>query len=472
MAFDTIIQGGTLITPGGELQADLAIHGEKIAAIGEDLATLSPGAAIINAREHIVLPGALDVHVHLDLPCGAVTTSDDWLSGTRAAARGGVTTVIDFATPVPLNDGSGRHESLTEAADHWHRRAAGKAIVDYAYHMTITNWPQHKKELKSIIQRGFNTFKEYMVYQERHLGSDDQALFATLEAMRDHGTRLHLHAESAGPLREYTQRYHTREMIRRFGARLHTMTRPHIVETEAIQRAINFCRATGGPLYIVHTSTGEGAELIAEAQSQGVPVVAETCAQYLVLDDSVFERPDGHMYACSPQVKTPADRDRLWAGLLGGEISTIATDTCTFTQKQKARWKGDWTKLPNGLPGLETLVPLVYTHGVLGGRLTLSDMAQKLAENPAKLMGLYPKKGALAVGSDADLAIIHPTKKIRVNPAKLEHNTDWSPYTGWELAGFARTTLSRGEVIVDNYKVTAQPGRGQWLFRQPMGGTL
>jgi len=205
------------------------------------------------------------------------------------------------------------------------------------------------------------------------------------------------------------------------------------------------------------------------AQARGVPVLAETCVQYLVLDDSVFDREDGHLYACCPQLKKPADSERLWKGLRTGEVSVISTDTCTFTRDQKAMWEGDWTKIPMGMPGLETLLPLTYTHGVLGGRLTLEEMCAKLSHNPARIMGLAPRKGSIQIGADADLAIIHPTKKLTVDPDEMETNADWSPFDGWELAGFARTTISRGEVIVDDYEVVGREGRGQWLPRVSAG---
>jgi dihydropyrimidinase len=216
-------------------------------------------------------------------------------------------------------------------------------------------------------------------------------------------------------------------------------------------------------------STGEGADIIRAAQARGVPVIAETCVQYLVLDDSVFEREDGHLFACCPQLKKPKDVERLWEGLHRGEVSVISTDTCTFTREQKAMWNGDWTKIPMGMPGLETLMPLAYTTGVLQGRLTLDEMCMKLSTNPAKIMGLYPRKGAIQVGADADLAIIHPQSTLTVSPRTMETNADWSPYDGWQLAGFARTTLSRGEVIVDNYAVVGKEGRGQWLPRTSAG---
>jgi dihydropyrimidinase len=258
-------------------------------------------------------------------------------------------------------------------------------------------------------------------------------------------------------------------MMQKYGARLHPMTPPNLIEAAAIQSVVLWSDATGGQLYIVHMSTGEGADIIKAAQARGVPVVAETCAQYLILDDSVFEREDGHLFACCPQLKKPKDVQRLWQGLKSGEVSVVSTDTCTFSREQKAMWKGDWTKIPMGMPGLETLLPITYTEGVLGGKITLEEMSQKLSTNPAKLMGLSPRKGAIQIGADADIAIIHPTKTIKVDPKTMETNADWSPFEGMDLAGFSRTTLSRGEVIVDNYKVVGKEGRGKWLPRKRAG---
>ncbi len=469
MAFDKIVKGGSVATPNGLVRADIGIRGEKVAAIGSGLK--SPDAEIVDAKGHIVLPGALDVHVHLELPfCGTVS-SDDYRSGTRAAARGGVTTLIDFAIPYKRKRAGrdGEYETLSEAADNWHAKAEGKALIDYTFHMCITNYAEHQHQIRDMVGRGFTTFKEFMIYASEGWQSDDGAMYGTLERMRDNDAMLLVHAESAKVLDSLIARHHTKAMMKKYGARLHAMTRPNFVEFEAIQRAVTWSEVTGGSLYIVHMSTGEGCEIVKEAQAGGVPVVAETCAQYLVLDDSVFGKKDGHLYACCPQLKKPEDVDRLWEGLRSGEVSVVSTDTCTFTRRQKAMWKGDWTKIPMGMPGLETLLPLVYTEGVLKNRITIDQMVQKLCTNPAKLMGLYPRKGALEVGSDADMAIIHPKKTIKVDHAKMETNADWSPFQGRSLAGFARTTIRRGETIVDDYKVVGKAGTGTWLPRKSAG---
>ncbi|GAC1516242.1 MAG: dihydropyrimidinase [Gemmatimonadaceae bacterium] len=460
MTFDRVVKGGHVVTPGGSFTGDVGIIGEKIAALGADLET--DGADVVDAVGHHVIPGVLDVHVHLELPfCGTVS-SDDYLSGTRAAARGGVTTLIDFAIPSATG-------SLSDAADSWMKKAAGKSLIDYTFHICITRWNDHRDQIAGMVKRGFTTFKEFMIYESEGWQSDDRALFATLEKMKEHGAMLLVHAESSRVLDELIARHHTPELMKRHGAVLHAVTRPNFIEAEAIQRVVQWSEATGGQLYIVHMSTGEGTDIIARAQSRGVPVLAETCVQYLVLDDSVFAGDDGHLFACCPQLKKPADSERLWRGLKQGEVSVISTDTCTFTRAQKAMWQGDWTKIPMGMPGLETLMPLTYTKGVLGGRLTLEEMCAKLSTNPARIMGLAPRKGAIQIGADADMAIIHPTRTHTVRPAEMETNADWSPFEGWELAGFSRTTLSRGEVIVDGYQVVGEAGRGRWLPRATAG---
>ncbi len=458
--FDTVVRGGTVVTPAGTFVGDIGIVGEHIAALGEHLD--AAGAQVIDAAGHLVIPGVLDVHVHLELPfCGTVS-ADDYRSGTRAAARGGVTTVIDFAIPSPGG-------SLSEAADTWMKKAEGKSLIDYTFHICITRYNEHKAQIAGMVERGFTTFKEFMIYESEGWQSDDRALFGTLEQMKEHGTMLLVHAESSRVLDELIARHHTPELMKQHGAVLHAITRPNFIEAEAIQRAVHWCEATGGQLYIVHMSTAEGTDIIRAAQARGVKVIAETCVQYLVLDDSVFAGTDGHLFACCPQLKKPADSQRLWQGLANGDVSVISTDTCTFTREQKAMWEGDWTKIPMGMPGLETLLPLTYTKGVLEGKLSIDDMCRKLSTNPARIMGLDPRKGAIRIGADADLAIIHPTRTHRVDPSTMETNADWSPYNGWELAGFSRTTLSRGDVIVNDYTVVGQAGRGRWLPRTRAG---
>ena len=461
MPYDTIIANGTVVSAQGEEQADVAIQGEKIAAVGKDL--VNAGAAtIVDAAGKYVIPGGIDVHVHLELPfCGTVS-SDDWDSGTRAAARGGVTTVIDFAIPFGT-------ESLEDAYHKWLSKARPKACIDYCFHIAITNWDRHGPEMEKMVRMGCPTFKEFMIYAAEGWQSDDRAIFNTLERCKQLGAMLLVHAESSRVLDELIARHHTPEEMEQHGATLHRITRPNFIEAEAIQRAITWAEVTGGRLYIVHMSTAEGADLVTAAQARGVDVYAETCAQYLVLDDSVFAQPDGHLFACCPQVKQKKDQERLWQGLNNGEVCVISTDTCTFTRSQKAMWNGDWTKIPMGLPGLETLLPIVYTHGVLENRLPLTRLVEKCCTNPARIMGLYPQKGVLAAGSDADVVIFDPTRRITVDCAQMATNADWNPYQGWPLAGFAETTVSRGKKIVEDYKFIGENGWGRWLPRERAG---
>ncbi len=462
MPYDLIIANGTVVSASGQEVADIAVRGEQIAAIGKGLAKSGDATRIIDASGKYVIPGGIDVHVHLELPfCGTVS-SDDWLTGTRAAARGGITTVIDFAIPFG-------QQSLDDAYHAWLERAKPKACIDYCFHMAITNWDRHGPEMGKMVARGCPTFKEFMIYASEGWQADDRTIFNTLERVKQLGAMLLVHAESSRVLDELIARYHRPELMKQHGATLHAVTRPNFIEAEAIQRAIFWAEATGGRLYIVHMSTGEGADIVKAARARGVDVYAETCVQYLTLDDSVFARPDGHLFACCPQVKKPKDIERLWNGVNDGEVCVISTDTCTFNKAQKARWEGDWTKIPMGLPGLETLLPLVYTKGVLEKRMTLNRMVEKCCTNPAKIMGLYPRKGVLQTGSDADVTIIDPEKRFTVDHAIMETGADWNPYQGWSLAGFAQHTFCRGKQIVADYKCIGEKGWGQWLPRERAG---
>lgn len=466
MNWDTVIAGGTVVSAEGKQRADVAIRGERIVAVAKGLAgQASPATRIIDVAGRYVLPGAIDMHVHLDLAVCNTVTSDNFDSGTRAAARGGVTTIIDFATPYG-------DDTLHDAFDNWIRKADGVSHIDYGFHMCLTRGERHLRQVPEMVRLGIPTFKQFMIYAREGWQSDDGQIFAALEVMRQVGGTLLVHAESCAVLDLLVARQHHPAAMKRHGVLLHAMTRPSFIEAEAIQRAIKWAEVTGGRLYIVHMSTGEGADLVRHARRRGIDVWSETCPQYLVLDESVFRGKDGHLYATSPQVKTEADGLRLWQGLRRGEVAVVSTDTCSFTRAQKDRWGGDWTKLPNGMPGLETMVPLIYTHGVLTDRLTLRQLVAACCTNPARLMGLYPRKGVIQPGSDADLAVIHPTHKIKVDWRKMETRCDWNPYQGWALAGFAEHTFSRGRQLVENYRFIGQGCGGQYLPREPVAPRL
>ncbi len=463
MDYDVIIANGVLISAEGETRADVAIRGETIAAVGPGLAASGRGGAeVIDAKGRHVIPGGVDVHVHLELPfCGTVS-SDDWNTGTRAAARGGVTTVIDFAIPYG-------EESLLDAYNNWMARARPKACIDYCFHMAITNWDRHGPQMETLVGMGCPTFKEFMIYASEGWQSDDRAIYNTLERCRELGAMLLVHAESSRVLDELIARRHTPELMRKYRAPAAPDDPAQLHRGRGDPAGDHLGRGDRRPtVHRPHVNRRRGRD----RQGGAGPRRRRLCrdlAQYLVLDDSAFEGPDGHLFACCPQIKKKKDQERLWQGLKDGEVSVVSTDTCTFSRAQKARWEGDWTKIPMGLPGLETLLPIVYTHGVLGGRLTPSEFVAKCCTNPSRLMGLYPRKGVIAVGSDADLAIIDPEKRIEVDHRTMETNADWSPYQGWSLAGFAEKTFCRGRKIVEDYRFVGESGWGRWLPRERAG---
>lgn len=459
--FDTLIVGGTLVDASGETRADLAIRGEQIAAVGTRLRPFAGAdTRILDARGRLVIPGLVDGHVHFALPAGGIRSHDDFASGTLAAACGGVTTVIDFVTPAA-------DETLHHALDARRAEADGRACTDYGLHMSITDWDRQHKEIPRIVGAGNPTFKLYMTYEEAGLYADDAVLYETLRTLRPLGGTVLVHAEANEILRLFRARYHTRTQMKAQGARLHARSRPHVAEVEAIERAIRWTAETGARLYVVHVSTAEGADLIRAARHRGVDVSGETCPHFLALDERVFDRPDGHLYATAPQVKTPADQTRLWDALRNDDLSTIATDHCNFSRKQKDRWRGDFTRIPMGLPGVETLLPLVYSLGVRKRRLSMSQLVSRCCTTPARIMGLYPRKGTLQVGGDADLAIIDPRSERELDHAALRTDCDWSPYQGWKLRGFPEHVFSRGTQLVSDYAFIGPRGHGQYLVRQP-----
>lgn len=457
MNFDTIIKGGTLVTSEGRMTADIGITSGKIAAIGHNLP--DEGAQVIDAERFLVLPGAIDVHVHLQLPfCGTVSV-DGFENGTKAAACGGVTTVVDFAIQQ-------KGESLMQAVEKRRAEADGKVCVDYSLHAVPTDWSDEiRREMRRIVDYGITTFKMFMVYRSEGLISEDDALFAALEESAEIGAMVGVHAESATILDFLIERYHTPEMMSKHGAYCHVLSRPDYVEAEAVNRAIFWAEATAGNLYIVHMSTGRGTELVKSARGIGVKVFTETCPHYLLLDDELFRGPDGHLYGACPQLKKPADLERLWKGLAQGEISIVSTDTCTFNRQQKAMWEGDFTRIPFGLPGVETLLPLVYTYGVEAEKISLERMVQLISVNPAKLMGMYPRKGSLMVGSDADMLILDPASRTKITHRALQTNCDWSPYEGFETVGMPVITMLRGEIVAERGRFTGQIGGGRFLKR-------
>lgn len=459
-AFDKIIKGGQVVTADKTVVADVGIQGEKIAKIAKNIP--ADGAEVIDAKGKLVMPGMIDAHVHLQLPfCGTVS-SDDFESGTRAAARGGVTTVIDYAT-------QDKEKGMYAGFERRMAEARDKVCVDYGLHGIVIQWTdQAASEVKKMIDEGVPTYKMFMIYEKEGWQSDDAAMYAALEYTKDYGAKILVHAESERVLNVLIARYV--KQMDKVGAYGHALSRPNFVEAEAIQRAIMWTEASKGTLYIVHMSTGQGADLVKAARERGVDVYAETCPQYLVLNDDVFkDREKGHWFATCPQIKKKADNDRLWKGLKNGEVSTIATDTCTFTTKQKAMWGGDFRRIPFGLPGVETMWPSIYTFGVRKKRFSANHAVRLCSTNPAKIMGLYPRKGDIKVGSDADVVVIDPKFHKKIDYKELDSNCDWSPYQGMDMYGFPDVTLCRGSVVVRNNKFVGRRGYGRFIARKPGG---
>ena len=457
---DLVVKGGRVVTATESFRADIGVDGGKIVAIAENIA--AEGARVVDATGKLVLPGAIDVHTHMQLPFGGTVSADDFEGGTRAAAFGGVTTIIDFAIQ---SKGSG----LAETVERRRAEADPKVCIDYSLHLAITDWNRNTRgEIREIIESGIPSFKLFMVYRKEGWMVDDGALFGILSEVAKYGGLVGVHAENAFIIDALVEQFLAEG---RLGCEYHPRSRPNFVEGEAIRRAIYLTRAAGGNLYIFHMSTEEGVEAVAEGRALGVRVQAETCPQYLLLTEERYLQPDGHHYAICPPLRSPADSEALWEALADGTIQVIASDHCPFDSRQKALWEGNFTKIPMGLPGVETLLPLALSEGVGKGRFSLNRCLELLSTNPAKIFGLYPQKGTIGVGSDADLVIVDPEMEVTLSPQQLHTAIDYSPYQGMRLKGYPVVTISRGEVIVEYGEFLGRPGRGRFLPRSgPCGG--
>ncbi len=455
--YDMLLAGGRVFIEGKLCRSDIAVKGDKISALGR----LDNVAAVrrIDLSGKLVLPGIIDAHVHFQLPVGSITSADDFQSGSTAAACGGVTTFIDFAIQK-------KGQPLIEAIKNRRKEAEGRVAIDFSLHAVPTDWTKTTvSDFEAAVRYGVTSFKIYMTYKKQGLYSDDAGLYTALNAAARVEGLVTVHAESADLLDHFVKRYHAESAMKKYGAYAHSLSRPVIVESEAVSRAAFLARNLDAMLYIVHMSAGDSISIVECARADGVSVFAETCPHYLLFTDSVFKRRDGFLYATAPQVKAKKDQDALWRGLAEGVVSVIATDDCGFSTKQKSRWKGDFTKIPCGLPGVETMLPLIYTYGVKTGRISLKRMVHVLSTNPARLFGLYPKKGVIAVGSDADLVIIDPNSKSTISAKNLHSRCDWSPYEGKTVWGRPDITISRGKIIVQNGRYIGSPGDGKFIKR-------
>ncbi len=451
-----LVANGTVVTASGTSRADVLIDGERIAAVGE--VPRSAAARVIDATGRLVLPGGIDVHTHLDLPFSDITSADDFQSGSIAAACGGTTCIIDYATQA-------RGASLHQALDEWMRRADGKAVIDYGFHMTIVDLTDPvEREMDDLVAEGVTSFKVFMAYRGRMM-LDDGSIFRVLRRTAGNGGLVCLHAENGDVIEVLV-----RDALRKghVEPRYHALTRPAALEGEATSRGCRLAAFAGAPIYIVHVTAGEAVDAIARARLAGQPVYGETCPQYLCLTDQAYNEPGfgGAKYVMSPPLRSQAAQDRLWMGLSSGEIQTVATDHCPFNlHGEKERGLNDFSKIPNGAPGIETRMSLIYDAGVRTGRISLTRLVELTSTGPARLFGLYPRKGTLAAGADADVTIFDPERKLTLSASTLHMRVDYNPYEGRTVVGAVDTVLSRGRVMVEKGRYVGGTGGGRFIPR-------
>jgi len=452
----TLVANGTIVTADQVIRTNVLIEDDRIVEIAPSIA--SPADHTIDASGKLVLPGGVDVHTHLDMPLGKIRTSDDFESGTIAAACGGTTTIIDFAT-------QSKGQTLRQALDAWMKKADGKAAIDYGFHLVVTDLSdQVEAEMDKLVSEGVPSFKLFMAYPGR-LMLDDGAIFRALVRTRENGGQVSIHAENGHVIDVLVKRAlaagHT-------APKFHALTRPAGTEAEAVRRAIALAELAGAPVYLVHLSTAEAAEEVGAAKKRGLPVFGETCPQYLLLSEERYQEPGfaAAAYVMSPPLRTVADQDRLWRALAAGELDVVATDHCPFMMKgQKEIGLGDFSKIPNGAPGVEFRMSLLYDGGVRPGRLTLTRFVDVTSTAPARVFGLYPRKGTIAPGSDADLVIFDSDRAARISAATHHMRVDYNPYEGREVTGVAETVLSRGRTIVEQGRFVGRAGAGAFLRR-------
>jgi dihydropyrimidinase len=459
-----LIKGGRVVTAADDVVADVLVEGERISLIGASLDV--EAERTIDASGKLVLPGAIDPHTHLDMPFGGTVTIDDVESGQRAAARGGTTCHVDFCIQAP---GTSFGDALAE----WKSKAAGKQVIDMGYHIAVTDLKDGGtlEELASLPEQGVTSYKLFMAYKGA-LMVDDETLFRTMEVAAETGALVMVHAENGDAIDVLVKQALAAGNT---APHFHALTRPPETEGEATNRAIQLARVAGAPLYVVHVSCREAVEPIMRAREAGWDIWGETCTQYFFVDSTFLERPDfeGAKYVYTPPPRDKANQDVLWNAVRTDVLSAVSTDHCAFTWgEQKAMGRDDFSKIPNGGPGLENRLHMIHHFGVREGRISLNRMVELLCTNPARLFGLYPRKGTVAVGCDADLVIFDPEKPHTITAANQESRSDYNLYEGTEVVGDVDTVLLRGKVIVEGGEVVGEPGYGQFVARAKFGEQL
>ena len=451
----TIISGGTIVTASDTYKADLLIEDGRISMIAAKIPFEADER--IDATGKYVMPGGIDAHTHLDMPFGGTTSSDDFETGTIAAAHGGTTTLVDFAIQQ-------KGEALRKGLDGWHQKAEGKAAIDYGFHMIVTDLPSSvEEEMGALVREGVTSFKLFMAYPGVLL-LDDASIFKAMLRAGELGALICMHAEAGLPIDVMIKRAQARGQK---APKYHALTRPSIAEGEGANRAIALAEMAGVPVYIVHLSAYEALQRVMEARDRGIPAYAETCPQYLFCsyDDLAREGFEGAKYVCTPPLREKWHQEHLWRGLKLNDLQVVSTDHCPFCMKeQKELGHDDFAKIPNGMPGIETRLYLLW-EGVREGRISMNRFVEITSTAPAKIFGLYPRKGTIAIGADADVIVWDPNHEHMLSQKTLHMRIDYSPYEGRKVTGAPTHVLSRGETIVKSGKFLGRAGRGKFLKR-------
>ena len=452
-----VIGNGTIVTASETYRADLRIEGETLAEIGRDLRR--PGDELVDAQGLLVMPGGVDVHTHLDLPSMGTVASDDFETGTVAAAFGGTTSIVDFVTPA-------KGLSLADSLANWRKKAEGRAVLDYGLHMSVTEvGPRTLEEMDAVFDAGVTSFKVFTAYPGV-LMLDDGAILRLLRWSARRGALIQVHAENGLAIAETVALLASEGKLE---PRHHALSRPSPLEGEATARVLALAEVAGAAVYVVHLTCREALAAVGAARRRGVRAFAETCPQYLYLCEQDLARPDfeGAKFVCSPPLRDPSHAAELWRGLALGDLQVVSTDHCPFNFRgQKELGRGDFRKIPNGLPGIETRLPLLH-QGVVEGRIGLNRFVDLVATAPARLFGLYPRKGALVPGADADVLLWDPRREVDLSASRLHMRVDYSPYEGKVVSGGPAKVFARGRLIVDGPRFLGQAGEGRFLRREP-----
>ncbi len=455
----TLIANGTVVTASDTTPADVLIENEQVTLVGRDLAKLVGKVdRTIDAKGKYLLPGGIDAHTHLDMPFGGTSSSDDFETGTLAAAHGGTTCIVDFAIQT-------KGDPLRKGLDLWHAKAEGKTAVDYAFHMILTDVNDGTVgEMQRCVDEGVTSFKMFMAYPGVFLVDDGQ-IFRAMQRAGEIGALICMHAENGLPIDILVQQAlakgHTAPVY-------HGLTRPQIAEAEGTHRAICLAEMAGAPVYIVHLSAPRALEQVVHARDRGLPAFAETCPQYLFLSQDDLARPgfEGAKYVCTPPLRPREMQEDLWRGLKTHDLQVVSTDHCPFCMKgQKELGKDSFAKIPNGMPGVETRMYMMWDGGVRAGRISMNRFVEITSTAPAKIFGLYPRKGTVAVGADADLLVWDGEKKHVLSDKTLHMRVDYTPYEGREVTGGPTHVLSRGKVVVQDGKYVGKKGDGRFVKR-------